>query len=81
MRIQWYKKYIDVVVHVNPYGEMMPLFILVDSKKYAIDKVLEIRNAHSQVGGSGVRYRCRIQNQERNLFYERNRWFMESMQP
>jgi hypothetical protein len=78
---RWYKKYVDVVVLVNRYGEISPLFVVVDSFKYPIDKVLEVRNAHSQVGGSGVRYRCRIQNQERNLFYEKNRWFMESLHP
>lgn len=76
-----YKKYVDIVAHINRYGEMMPLFILVDQKKYKIDRVLEIKNAHSQVGGSGVRYRCKIQGNERYLFYERNRWFIESMKP
>lgn len=78
---RWYKKYVDVVVLVNRYGEISPLFIVVNSRKYQVDRVLDIRNAHSRVGGSGVRYRCRIQNQERNLFFEKNRWFMESLQP
>lgn len=76
-----YKKYIDVVVHMNPMGEMMPLLILFEGHKYKIDRILQIKQAHSQVGGSGVLYRCRIQNQERNLFFERNRWFIESMKP
>lgn len=81
MKIQWYKKYIDVVVHINPYGDIRPLIIVFNHKKYPIDKIIEIKKAHSQVGGSGIRYRCRIQNQERNLFLERNRWFIESMNP
>lgn len=81
MTIQWYKRYIDVVAHINQYGEIKPLMIIFEHRKYPIDKILEIKQAHSQVGGSGIRYRCRIQNQERNLFLERNRWFIESSKP
>lgn len=81
MRIQWYKRYIDVVAHIDTHGEIKPLMIIFDHKKYPIDRILEIKKAHSQVGGSGIRYRCRIQNQERNIFLERNRWFIESLQP
>lgn len=73
-----HKEYIDVVVHINPVGDMMPLFILYNQRKYAIDRVLEIKRAYSHTGGSGIRYRCRIQNQTRHLFFERNRWFIES---
>ena len=76
-----YKKYVDVVVLTNSYGEMTPLFIVINRKKYSVDKVLEVRNAHAKVGGSGIRYRCRIEGHERNLFYERNRWFVESIKP
>lgn len=78
MSTTWHKEYIDVVVHINPVGDMVPLFILYKKRKYAIDRVLEIKRASSRTGGAGVRYRCRIQNQERNLFFERNRWFIES---
>ncbi|QIK57155.1 hypothetical protein G7059_04475 [Erysipelothrix sp. HDW6A] len=78
---KYYKKYIDVVVHVNQFGDMMPLFIVFDNVKYPIDKVLQIRNAASQVGGAGILYECRIQNQVRKLFFERTRWFIESYHP
>lgn len=74
-----YKKYIDVVVHISPQGEVMPLFIIFNSRKYAIDKVLQIKKSSSSVGGSGILYQCRIQNNTRNLFLERNRWFIESL--
>ena len=77
----YYKRYVDVVVLVDKHAEMTPLFLIFDTKKYAIDRVLQIKRASSVVGGSGVLYRCRIQNQERNLFLERNRWFIESMKP
>ena len=77
----YYKRYVDVVVLVDKHAEMTPLFLIFDTKKYAIDRVLQIKRASSVLGGSGVLYRCRIQNQERNLFLERNRWFIESMKP
>ncbi|QIK70901.1 hypothetical protein G7062_05420 [Erysipelothrix sp. HDW6C] len=76
-----YKKYIQVVVHFNEQGEIMPLFILFDGKKYQIDRVLQIKKSASQVGGAGILYQCRIQNNVRNLFYERTRWFIESYHP
>ncbi len=77
----YYKRYVDVVVLVDKHAEMTPLFLVFDNKKYAIDRVLKIKKASSVVGGSGVLYRCRIRNQERNLFLERNRWFIESLKP
>ena len=76
-----YKRYIDVVVHTSPLGEMTPLYILFDDTKYTIDRVLDIRNAASSVGGGGVLYQCRIHNQVRNLYFERTRWFIESNTP
>lgn len=81
MRIQWYKKYVDVVALINQYGEITPLFIVFDYNKYKVDKILRTKKAHSQVGGSGILYECMIQGQKRNLFLERNRWFIESMHP
>lgn len=80
--MQLYKRYIDVVEFVDKEGNLTPLFIIWDNGiKYPIDKIIEVRQSHSQVGGAGLMYRCRIQNQERKLFYERNRWFIESFQP
>lgn len=73
------KKYIDVIAFMDKDGRIKPLMIVWENGvKYSIDRILEIRNAMSDVGGCGVLYRCRIQNQERRLFYERNRWFIES---
>lgn len=77
-----YKRYIDVVTMINKEGSLIPLMLVWDNgTKYPIDKVLEVRNAASQVGGSGVLFRCKIGAVERNLFFERNRWFIESTRP
>lgn len=77
-----YKRYIDVVTMIDKSGGIVPLMLVWDNgMKYQIDKVLEVRNAASQVGGCGVLYRCRVGGVERNLFFERNRWFIESTRP
>lgn len=79
---QIYKRYVDVVVKIDKLGRQMPLFLLWDNgQKYSIDKVVEIRKTSSRAGGGGLLYRCRIHNQERKLFLERDRWFIESLQP
>lgn len=76
-----YKRYIDVVVLCDKLANLTPLFIIWDDKKYSIDKILQVKNAHSVVGGGGVMYECLILNQRRKLFYEENRWFIESFLP
>ena len=77
-----YKKYINVVTLVDKEGKLTPLILVWDNGiKYKIDKILEIRNGVSATGGCGILYRCRIMNRERKLFYERNRWFVESEKP
>lgn len=77
-----YKRYVDVVVLNTKKAALTPLFIVWDNNiKYPIDKILQVKKAHSQVGGSGVLYLCLIQNQKRKLFYERDRWFIESFTP
>lgn len=77
-----YKRYVEVIARISKEGKITPLVLVWDNGcKYEIDRVLEIRNAASQVGGCGVLYRCRIQGQERNLYYEINKWFLESVRP
>lgn len=77
-----YKRYVDVITLIDKLGKIKPLILVWDNGvQYPIDRILEVRNAMSEVGGCGVLYRCRIQNEERRLFYERNRWFIESTKP
>ena len=77
-----YKRYVDVVALIDKQGKLTPLILRWDNGvQYPIDRILEVRKAVSEVGGSGILYRCRIQTQERKLFYEKNRWFIESTKP
>ncbi|MEF9966918.1 MAG: hypothetical protein RSC10_07230 [Longicatena sp.] len=77
-----YKRYVSVIQRVDKNGYITPLSIVWENDiEYTIDKILEIRNAVSEVGGCGVLYRCRIGGSIRNLYYERTRWFLESTKP
>lgn len=83
--IELYKKYIDVDVFMSKEKQMRPVAIYIPvmgvNKRYLVDKILDIRRSSSAVGGCGIRYRCKIRGQERNLFFEKNRWFIESHKP
>jgi hypothetical protein len=77
-----YKRYVNIISLIDKEGQVTPLILLWDNgTKYAIDKIHEIRKAVSVVGGGGILYRCQIMGQERKLFYEKNRWFIESLHP
>lgn len=77
-----YKRYVDVVLVQKKSGTASPLFVIwEDGTKYKIDRILSVQRRASEVGGCGVRYQCMIQGEKRNLFLEKNRWFIESHQP
>lgn len=73
------KIYIDVIVLNTKNGQVKPLMIVwLNGVKYAIDKISQVTKAASTIaGGSGIRYTCSIQGQQRYLFYEEDRWFIE----
>ncbi|WRS28891.1 hypothetical protein U6B65_01390 [Oscillospiraceae bacterium MB08-C2-2] len=58
---------------------MLPLVIQwEDGREFKIDRILDVRLAASlKAGGCGIRYTCRISGQQRYLFLEENRWFVE----
>lgn len=74
------KKYVEVIVKYNTDGKMTPLSIIwEDGRTYEIDKVMDcIRAASMKAGGQGMRYTCRIQGQQRYLFFDDTRWFVEA---
>ncbi|MDD6005099.1 MAG: hypothetical protein ACI4P1_00585 [Erysipelotrichaceae bacterium] len=80
-----YKRYIPVVTLIGKEGEITPVSIIWEDingqRNYKIDKIVDIRKAYSQVGGCGIRYECIISGKKRKLYYEKNRWFIESLKP
>ena len=75
------KRYVPVVVRFDAEGQLRPLEIECDEEhKYAVDRVLDVCRAACQtVGGVGVRYTVRVQGQERYLWLEKSRWFVEAV--
>ena len=82
------KVYVAVKADFNEDGIMLPREITwEDGTKYAIDRVLDIRQAAAmKAGGQGDRYTVRINGQQSYLFFERStnqtgnqlgRWFVE----
>lgn len=77
-----YKRYVSVYQKVDKEGGITPISIVwEDGREYAIDRIIDVKRAVSEVGGCGILYRCRIAGNVRNLYYERTRWFMESTKP
>lgn len=73
-----YKKYIDIVIRENKNGEIVPLyFIWEDGKPYRIDRIISKEHKSSIAGGGGLCFLCIIHGQRRNIFLEKNRWFLE----
>ena len=80
--MEYYKRYVDMIAMNTKDGELKPLAIIWgDGRKYEVDKVYSTERRASRVGGCGIRYDCRICGVRRNLFFERNRWFIESTKP
>ena len=82
------KVYVAVKADFNEDGIMLPREITwEDGTKYAIDRVLDIRQAAAlKAGGQGDRYTVRINGSQSYLFFERStnqtgnnlgRWFVE----
>ena len=72
---------VEVIVFINKVGKLQPLYMFVENnkrRKYKIDRILEVKKYYSEVGGCGLLYKCMIDDRERHLFYERNRWFIEN---
>ncbi len=75
------KRYVDVVARFDTDGRIIPVKLLWhDGTVFYVDRVLDIRKAASlKAGGAGIRYTCRINNQETYLFLEETKWFVEEI--
>ena len=65
--------------HFSAEGRLRPLQIVFDEGRvYAVDRVRDVCRRAVDVGGVGDRYTCVIQGQERHLWFEKGRWFVEA---
>ena len=92
MKQSVWKEYVPVYTYTNEDGVMLPQeLIWTDGTHYAIDKVLEIRQAAAmKAGGQGDRYTIMVEGIKTYLFFERSanltgnvigRWFVERKSP
>ncbi len=73
------KIYISVWTYTSPDGQVRPLAIKLKDKTLKIDKILDVRaKASRKLGGSGIRYLCRIEGKEYELYLDDKQWFMEA---
>lgn len=75
-----FKIYVDLDVRFSAAGKMKPLILYwEDGSAYEIQRVLDVRPAASlKAGGAGIRYTCLINGQEKYLFFEEDKWFVEA---
>ena len=80
MNTQEYRKvYVDVYAVMLRDGTVKPRrFLWEDGATYMIDRILHITPASTKVGGRGIRYTVMIEGQEKNIFREDDKWFMEA---
>ncbi|WP_294731162.1 hypothetical protein [uncultured Faecalibaculum sp.] len=75
------KTYVDVVTYIAADGRLRPLEICMEQGKYPIDRILSVHQRFSPEGGCGLCYTCRIRGRLRFLYWEHDRWFVESREP
>ena len=78
--MQCRKRYVEVIAHYDPEGQIKPLAIYWPENRelYEVDKVLDVRPAASlKGGGAGIRYTCRIKGRETYIWLEDTKWFVE----
>lgn len=73
------KVFVKVLVEFNEQGQLHPRSVTwEDGRLFEIDRILDVRQAVSlKVGGSGIRYTCRIRGQQAFLFQDGTQWYME----
>ncbi len=74
------KVFVEVSATFGTDGNITPHAIVwEDGTKYEIDKVIDKKNrASMKAGGLGLRYTCRIENQQAYIFYDGEKWFVEA---
>lgn len=74
------KVYVEVYAKFSPEGEVLPVDITwEDGRKYHVDRVLrKERCASRKAGGAGIMYTCLVEGKECHLFYEVDKWFLDS---
>lgn len=74
-----YKKYVDVVELRKKDGTLEPLEIVwSNGQHYKIDKSEFKQYGESKAGSGGKHYIVWINGEKRNMYLEKDKWFIES---
>jgi len=73
------RTYINVFAVFDCSGNITPRAIIwTDGRRYIIDRIIRVeQRAALRSGGAGLRYHVSICGQERYLYLEETRWFVE----
>ena len=76
------KVFVRVLAEFDERGRLRPRSLTwEDGRAFEIDRILDVRQAVSlKVGGSGIRYTCRICGKQAYLFQDGNQWYMEGQE-
>lgn len=79
MQANQHKVFVGITAEHDITGIIKPTILhWPDGRKWAIDKVYDVRQAASlKAGGMGLRYTCRIANKQVFLFCDDGKWFIE----
>lgn len=71
--------YIEVTVVWLKDGTMLPVSFTLNDKEYKINKTISIQKGHTmKIYALGFKYRCQTGRNIFNLFYDGERWYIES---
>lgn len=73
-----HKYYVDVITMIHKDGSLCPMIVNWKGRKFKVEKIQSVRETFSPAGGCGICYECRIAGEDRRLFWEQRRWFIES---
>lgn len=73
-----YKYYVDVITMIEKNGRIKPLSVRWKNRIYKIDKILSAQEKLSLTGGCGICFECQFGKQIRNLYWEKDKWFLET---
>jgi hypothetical protein len=79
MAVNVVRKYVGVMAEFMSDGRMLPREVIWDDgRKFIIEKVVSAKKAAElRSGGVGLRYDCMINGQEKRIYYDERKWFVE----
>ena len=78
-KTKYMRKNVCIIAQMNEEGLITPLTLIwSDGSNFTIDKVVDVRKKASlKGGGMGIRFTCKIKNQEKHIWLDGYTWFVE----